>query len=57
MYNILSIDRANMFCGALFCFVVMRSIELGCFKLCSWCLWKALDEEGCMGLVPCCKSC
>ncbi len=23
--------------GSLFCFVVMRS--------CSWCLWKALDEE------------
>jgi hypothetical protein len=28
-------------------FVLMRST-----KLCSWCLWKALDEEGCMGLVP-----
>jgi len=38
--------------GILFCFVVMRSTELGCFRLCSWCLWKALDEEGCMGLVP-----
>ncbi len=24
----------------------------GCFKSCSWCLWKALDKEGCMGLVP-----
>ncbi len=35
------------------CFVVMRSAELGCFRSCSWCLWKALDEEeGCMGLVP-----
>jgi hypothetical protein len=21
---------------------------------CSWCLWKALDEKGCMGLVPWC---
>jgi hypothetical protein len=38
--------------GSLFCFAVMRSTELGCFRLCSWCLWKALDEEGCMGLVP-----
>jgi hypothetical protein len=38
--------------GSLFCFVVMRSTEPGCFRSCSWCLWKALDEEGCMGLVP-----
>jgi site-specific recombinase len=40
--------------GSLFCFVVMRSInyETGCFRLCSGCLWKALDQEGCMGLVP-----
>jgi hypothetical protein len=35
---------------SLFCFVVMRFTELGCFRSCSWCLWKALDEEGCMGL-------
>ncbi len=47
--------------GSLFCFVVMRSIELGCFRSCSWSLWKALDKDGCMGLVPCrldlgCKS-
>jgi hypothetical protein len=35
-------------------FVVMRSIEPGCFRLCSWCLWKALDKEGCLGLVPQC---
>jgi hypothetical protein len=34
------------------CFVVMRSTEPGCFRSCSWCLWKALDKEGCMGLVP-----
>jgi hypothetical protein len=34
------------------CFVIMRSTELGCLKLCSWFLWKSLDEEGCMGLVP-----
>jgi hypothetical protein len=31
-------------------FVFMRSTELGCFRSCSWHLWKALDE-GCMGLV------
>ncbi len=24
-------------------FVGMRSTELGCFRSCSWCLWKALD--------------
>jgi hypothetical protein len=38
--------------GSLFCFVVMRSTKSGCFRSCSWCLWKALDEEGCMGMVP-----
>ncbi len=32
--------------GSLFCFVVMRSTEPGCFRSCSWCLWKALEEEG-----------
>jgi hypothetical protein len=36
----------------LFCFLVMRSTKLGCFRLCSWRLWKALDNEGCIGLVP-----
>jgi hypothetical protein len=36
--------------GSLFCFVVMRSTVPGCFRSCSWCLWKALDEEGCMGV-------
>jgi hypothetical protein len=30
----------------LLCFVLMRSTTLGCFRLRSWCLWKALDEEG-----------
>jgi len=41
--------------GSLFVlFVLMRSTELGCFRLCSWCLAKALDKEGCMGLVPWC---
>ncbi len=38
--------------GSLFCFVGMRSIEPECFRLCSWCLWKALNEKRCMGLVP-----
>jgi len=38
--------------GSLFCFVVMRSTEPGWFRLCSWCLWKALNKEGCTGLVP-----
>jgi hypothetical protein len=32
--------------GSLFHFEVMRSTEPGCFLSCSWCLWKALDEEG-----------
>ncbi len=41
-------------CFVLFCFLVMRSTKPGCFRLCSWYLWKALDEEGCMGLVPWC---
>ncbi len=40
--------------GSLFCFAVMRSAELGCFRSCSWCLWKALDKEGCMGLILWC---
>jgi hypothetical protein len=31
--------------GSLFCFVFMTSTELGCFRLCSWCLWKALYEQ------------
>jgi hypothetical protein len=32
-------------------FVLMRSIQPGCFRLGPWSLWKALDEEGCIGLV------
>jgi len=28
----------------------MRSTELGWFRSCSWSLWKALEEEGCIGL-------
>jgi hypothetical protein len=38
--------------GSLFCFVVMGSTKPGHFRSCSSCLWKALDKEGCMGLVP-----
>ncbi len=30
----------------------MRSTKLGCFISCFWCLWKAVNKEGCMGLVP-----
>jgi hypothetical protein len=38
--------------GSLFVlFVPMRSTEPGCFRSCSWYLWKALEEEGCIGLV------
>jgi len=37
-------------CFVLFCFIVMRSTERGCFRLCSWCLWKALDGGGVHGL-------
>jgi hypothetical protein len=37
--------------GSLFCFVDIRFTEPGCFRSCSWCLWKALNEEGWMGLV------
>ncbi len=33
-------------------FVLTRPTEPGCFKLRSWSLWKALNKEGCMGLVP-----
>jgi hypothetical protein len=35
----------------LFC-TYMRSTKPGCFKSRSWSLWKALEEEGSMGLVP-----
>jgi hypothetical protein len=35
--------------GSLFCFVLMRSTKLRCFRSCSWCLWKALNKDGCMG--------
>jgi hypothetical protein len=45
-----SIYEARLFvCFVLF--VLMRSTEQGGFRQRSWSLWKALDEEGCMGLV------
>jgi hypothetical protein len=31
--------------GSLFCFVVMRSTKSECFRSCSWCRWKTLDED------------
>jgi len=37
--------------GSLLCFVTIKSTKLGGFKLCYWNLWKALDKEGCIGLV------
>ncbi len=52
VFIFLLIPSLSMKQGSLFCFVVMRSTEPGCFRSCSCCLWKALDEEGCMGLVP-----
>ncbi len=47
-----SISNLSMKEGSFF--GVMRSTKPGCFRLCSWCLWKALTEEECMGLVLCC---
>ncbi len=52
MFSPLSLNLSMNEGSSLFCFVVMRSIELGCFRLCSWYLWKSLNKEGCMGLVP-----
>jgi len=49
MYNILFIDRASVFVMLCFVFVVMRFTVLRCFRLCSWCLWKALDDENGLG--------
>jgi hypothetical protein len=45
----LSMKQGSLFC---FCFVLMRSTEPRCFRSCTYCLWKALNEYGCMGLVP-----
>ncbi len=58
-FKFLSIQKSHMLSiyismkeGSLFCFVVMRSAEPGCFRSCSSCLWKPLNKKGCMGLVP-----
>jgi hypothetical protein len=40
--------------GCLFVlFALMRFTELVCFRSWSWSLWKALEEQGCIGLVSC----
>ncbi len=39
-------------CLFVWFFVLMRSTEPGCFRLCSWSLSKALEEEGAWALVP-----
>jgi hypothetical protein len=44
----------KLVCFALFCFVAMRSAELGCFRWRSWYLRKALDVDRCMGVFPLC---
>ncbi len=55
-----TIHESSLFvCFVLF--ILMRSAELGCFRLRSWFHWKAHKEEGCISLVPCrsdlqCKS-
>jgi len=42
----------------LFCFVPLRPTKLGCFRLCSWSLWKARKERGAWawfhGIWTCC---
>ncbi len=50
----LSMKEGWLFVCLFVCFVLsvlMRSTAPGCFRLCSWSLWKALEEEGCTGLV------
>jgi hypothetical protein len=47
-FTFFSIVNLSMKEGSLFCFVIVKSTEPGCFTSCSWCLWKALDEKGCM---------
>jgi hypothetical protein len=49
----LSMKEGRLFCFVLFCFVVMRSTEQGCFKSGVLCvIGKLLLRTGCMGLVP-----
>jgi hypothetical protein len=48
-WNLSMKQGSLLFCFVLF--VLMRSMELGCFSSHSWSLWKAVEEEGCIGLV------
>ncbi len=43
--------EGSLFVCLFVLFVLMRSTKGGCSRSCSWSLWKALEEEGCMGLV------
>ncbi len=49
LFDISSGISLSMKEGSLLCFVVMRFTKLGCFRSCSWCLWKAFDKEGIHG--------
>jgi hypothetical protein len=42
--------------GSSVCFVMLRSPKPGCFMLNFPYLWKALDKEGCIGLVSWCSN-
>jgi len=44
--NLISIYEGRLFCFVLFCFVVMKSTGPGCFRSCSWCLWKLSMKKG-----------
>jgi len=48
--QLVSAEYLSMKEDSLFCFVIMRSTEPGCFRSCSWCLWKALEQEGAWAL-------
>ncbi len=42
---------SKVVCLFCFCTYDFHRTQPGCFRLCSWSLWKALKEEGCIGLV------
>ncbi len=50
----LSMKQPSLF--VLYCFLPMRSTESGCFRLCSWSLWKLSRRRRGVSawLVPCC---
>ncbi len=56
IWNFLNLHQhLSMKEGSLFCFVLFCRYEIhwtGMLQIMFWCLWKALNEEGCMGLVP-----